>query len=109
VSKFASADFENFCWLASKKCTENAVFFRLKRNTVMRHLSDKLINYLCAIRKLGMVMCAVKLNNVSQPKCILLYLHIGADSASKVRGVISVIFGSQVSLRVHYCKRHKVY
>jgi len=29
----------------------------------------------------------------------------GADPASKFRGVISVIFGSQVSLWCHYCKR----
>jgi len=27
-----------------------------------------------------------------------------ADPASKLRGAISVIFNSQVSLRVHYCK-----
>jgi len=28
--------------------------------------------------------------------------------ASKFKGVVSVIFGSQVSLRVHYCKRYEV-
>jgi len=34
----------------------------------------------------------------------------GAESASKVRGgAISVIYGCQVSLRVHYCKRDEVY
>jgi len=32
-----------------------------------------------------------------------------ADPASKLGGTISAIFGSQVSLQVHYCKRHKVY
>ena len=32
----------------------------------------------------------------------------GADPASKFRGAISVIFGTQVSLWVHYCKRDKV-
>ena len=33
-----------------------------------------------------------------------------ADPASKFRGgAILVIFGSQVSLRVHYCRRHEVY
>jgi len=31
----------------------------------------------------------------------------GADPASKPRGAISVIFGSQVSLRFDYCKRMK--
>jgi len=31
-------------------------------------------------------------------------VNTGANSASKARGTISVIFGSQVSLRVHYCK-----
>jgi len=35
-------------------------------------------------------------------------LETGADPASAVRGVISVIFGCQVSLRVHYCKRDEV-
>ena len=34
----------------------------------------------------------------------------GVDPASKVSGgAISVIFGSQVSLRAHYCKRDEVY
>jgi len=33
----------------------------------------------------------------------------GADPASKFRGAISIIFGSHVSLRVHYCKRDEVY
>jgi len=32
----------------------------------------------------------------------------GVDPASKCRGVISVIFGGQVSLRVHYCTRYEV-
>jgi len=32
-----------------------------------------------------------------------------ADPASKFRGAISVLFGSQVSLRVHVCKRDEVY
>jgi len=32
----------------------------------------------------------------------------GADPASQVRGTISVIFGSQVSLLVHYCKRDDI-
>jgi len=36
-------------------------------------------------------------------------LETGADPASAVRGVISVIFGCQVSLRIHYCKRDEVY
>jgi len=41
--------------------------------------------------------------------CIL--INAGADPASKVRrvGAISVIFGSQVSLRVRYCKGDEVY
>jgi len=35
----------------------------------------------------------------------------GADPASAVKegGGISVIFGSQISLRVHYCKRDEAY
>jgi len=33
--------------------------------------------------------------------------HLGVDPASKVRGAISVIFGSQVSLRLRCCKRVK--
>jgi len=33
----------------------------------------------------------------------------GVDPTSKVGGAISVIFGSQVSLRVHYCKIDEVY
>jgi len=37
-------------------------------------------------------------------------LYLGADPASKVGGgAISAIFGSLVSLRVHYCKRDEVY
>ena len=32
-------------------------------------------------------------------------LRTGADPASNVVEAISVIFGSQVSLWVHYCKR----
>jgi len=32
-----------------------------------------------------------------------------ADQTSKFREVISVIFGIQVSLCVHYCKRDEVY
>ena len=31
-----------------------------------------------------------------------------ADPARNVRGTISVIFGNQVFLRVHYCKRDEV-
>jgi len=34
--------------------------------------------------------------------------HAGADPASKLGGAISVILCSEVSLRVHYCKRHEV-
>ena len=37
------------------------------------------------------------------------WLCTGADPASKFSGAISVIFCSQVSLRVDYCKRRKVY
>jgi len=33
----------------------------------------------------------------------------GTDPNSKFRVVISVIFGIQVSLRVHFCKRGEVY
>ena len=33
----------------------------------------------------------------------------GADTANKVRGAISVIFSSQVSLHFHHCKRDEVY
>ena len=36
-------------------------------------------------------------------------IHPGADPASTLRGTISVIFGSQASLRLHYGKRHEVY
>jgi len=32
----------------------------------------------------------------------------GADPTSKFRAAISVIFGIQVSLRVHYCKGNEV-
>jgi len=35
ASKNASADFQNFCRLASKKGAESAVFFRLRGNTVL--------------------------------------------------------------------------
>jgi len=35
-------------------------------------------------------------------------VQAGADPANKFREVISVIFGSQVSLRVHYYKRDEV-
>ena len=35
-------------------------------------------------------------------------MQAGADPANKFREVISVIFGSQVSLRVHYYKRDEV-
>jgi len=47
---------------------------------------------------------AVRLADVSSPV-------IGANLTSKFRGVISVIFGSQVliSLRVHCCKRDVVH
>jgi len=33
TSKFASADFQNCCWLASKKCAERAGLFQLRGNT----------------------------------------------------------------------------
>jgi len=33
----------------------------------------------------------------------------GPDPASYVRGAISVMFGSQVSSKVHNCKRDEVY
>ena len=37
-------------------------------------------------------------------------MKAGASPANKFGGeAISVIFGSQVSLRVHYCKRDEVY
>ena len=36
-------------------------------------------------------------------------LNPGADPARKFRGEISVVFGSQVSLRVLYCNRDDVY
>jgi len=32
-----------------------------------------------------------------------------ADPARKFRGEFSVVFGCQVSLRVHFCKKHEVY
>jgi len=35
--------------------------------------------------------------------------HIGATPVSKLGGASSLILGSQVSLRVHYCKRDEVY
>jgi len=38
VSKFASADFQNFCRLASKKSAESASFSRLRGNTVAYYL-----------------------------------------------------------------------
>jgi len=41
-----------------------------------------------------------------RPMC---YLRPRADPASKFRGAISVIFGSQVLWRVHYRKREEVY
>jgi len=39
ASKFASADFQNFCRLASKKVPEVPVFFRLRGNTVVLYAS----------------------------------------------------------------------
>ena len=39
----------------------------------------------------------------------LMQFCAGADPTSKFRAAISVIFGIQVSLRVHYCKRDEVY
>jgi len=36
-------------------------------------------------------------------------MHVLTHPANKVRRAISVTFGSQVSLRVHYCKRDEVY
>jgi len=36
-------------------------------------------------------------------------LHSGVDPANTFRGAISVIFGSQVLLRVHCCKTDEVY
>jgi len=39
----------------------------------------------------------------------LTQFNAGADPTSKFRRAISVIFGIQVSLRVHYCKRDEVY
>ena len=36
-------------------------------------------------------------------------VNSGVDLASKISGAISVIFGNQVSLRVHYCKRDEVH
>jgi len=41
---------------------------------------------------------------------VSVYTISRVDPANKVRGrVISVIFGGQVSLQVHYCKRDKVH
>ena len=37
------------------------------------------------------------------------WFNSGAEAARKFRGAISIIFGSQVSLRVHYYKRDEVY
>jgi len=44
--------------------------------------------------------------------CVLLYNTYSvtrADPGSKIRGAISVVFGIQASLRVHYCKINEVY
>ena len=38
-----------------------------------------------------------------------IYIKSGAYPATKVGGVISVTFGSQVSLQVPYCKRDEAY
>jgi len=40
---------------------------------------------------------------------VCLQLQPGADPASKFRGAISVVFGSQVSLRIHCCKTDEIY
>jgi len=48
---------------------------------------------------------ALEISEVGGPFERKVLMHSGADPASKVRGAISVIFGSQVSARFHYCKR----
>ena len=51
-----------------------------------------------------------ELGKVFQAGCFnLAQMKAEANPASKVKGAISVTFGSQVSLRVHYCKRDEVY
>jgi len=47
----------------------------------MQNIScDKLTNYLCAVRKLGMVACAEKLQMLRSSKNILLAQEVGAQS-----------------------------
>jgi len=52
-------------------------------------------------------MTALHRDNLGETSCNV--HRADADPASKVRGEISVIFGSQVSWQVHYCKRGEVY
>jgi len=64
------------------------------------NLSSQIV-YLCLNRYARqLVLCRIHFQNGEDT---------GADPAGKSRGAISVIFCSEVSLRVHYCKRHKVY
>ena len=42
-------------------------------------------------------------------KCQRFFLNQGGFQPVSLRGAISIIFGSQVSWRVHYCKRDEVY
>jgi len=56
-------------------------------------------------------MLQVRENEISLRSCVIHndVSEAGSDPASKFRGgAISVIFCSQVSLRVHYCKRDVV-
>jgi len=41
ASKFASANFQNFCRLASKKSAESAVFFNLEGTLATTHMTKK--------------------------------------------------------------------
>jgi len=43
ASKFASADFQNFCQLVSKQSAETAVFFGLEGTLIKIPLSNSLI------------------------------------------------------------------
>jgi len=55
------------------------------------------------------IMSKIPSMGVTYEKNSPVKLTAGVDEANNVRGGISVIFGSQVSLLCHYCKGYEVY
>ena len=96
-----------------RKSALNIEVMRLSRHPrqCILHVSENTLQQVETFKYLGVVFTSDGNRNkgldtrISKPNAVL----CRGGSNQYVQGAISVIFGIQVSLRVHYCKRDEVY